>query len=288
MTPTAAVRGAVLVPFRGRLGNRLAQYCVGRILASELDFDLYADSIAGFPGVQPIGTTSLGDLAPASILQLSGHRVDLAAVLRDRARFQYVLLRGHFLRYENFRPYKRSIREAWLASASIRRRADDDELTVHIRSGDIWQSNVGGAVHPEYHALPFSYYDAIVASQRWRRITVVTDDPQDPMVRKLARERDAEVHSGDHVTDFAHLRASANLVLSVGSFSWWAGWLSDAARIYFPLAGLFDPARASQRQFHMQPNLWVDDEPRYHAIRVTGLDRSWTGTEEERHRLLNS
>jgi hypothetical protein len=40
------------------------------------------------------------------------------------------------------------------------------------------------------------------------------------------------------VADFLFLlHAKHTLVLSVGSFSFWAGWLSDAATVHLPMAG---------------------------------------------------
>jgi hypothetical protein len=116
----------------------------------------------------------------------------------------------------------------------------------------------------------------------------VTEDRNDPMVRKLVVAYDAELRSGSELEDFNALRASANLVLSVSSYAWWAGWLSNASQIFFPIAGIFDQVRARQRPLAWQQDLWVDDEPRYVAIRPAGLTGAWTGSEEERQRLLNS
>lgn len=95
--------GVVLVPYRGRLGNRLAQYCAGRILAHELQLDLHAAPIPEFPNVQPLGERDLGAWDSGAVLDLRGHRLDVAAIVRARSRFRHVLVRGHFLRYENFR-----------------------------------------------------------------------------------------------------------------------------------------------------------------------------------------
>ena len=44
----AQVRGVVEVPYQGGLGSRLSQYCVGRILATELGFDSGGRGIPGF------------------------------------------------------------------------------------------------------------------------------------------------------------------------------------------------------------------------------------------------
>ncbi len=278
------LRGAVQVLYQCRLGNNLAQYCIGRILAEELGFDLQAPSIPGFPNVQTLGG---GVSVPGPRQVIEGHRMDLDGILADCTP-RRIIVNGFFQRYEYYQPYKSQIRDSWLIGDAYEHSAPDD-LTIHVRAGDVWQSNcLLERVHPDYHTLPFSFYDTIIRSRRWGRVTVVTEDRYDPMVQKLVARFDAEVRSGNALEDFNILRASSNLVLSVSSYSWWAGWLSDARQIYFPVAGFFDQERARRRPVAWQQDLWVDDEPRYIATRPSGVSNIWTGTEAERQRLLNS
>jgi len=280
----ATDRGIVEVLYLGRLGNRLTQYCMGRIVATALGFDLWSETIPGFPNVQGFAT----DASPQSsrFQVIGGHRFDLAGILADRTP-RRIVMRGFFHRYEYYRPHKELIRE-WLASDSGEQ-SPPDELTIHVRAGDIWKGDRDPRkVHPEYHGLPFSFYDGIVRSRPWSKVKVVTEDRSDPMVGKLVATYDAELQSGSKLEDFNALRASSNLVLSVSSYAWWAGWLSNASQIFFPVVGFFDQARARQRPSVWQQDVWVDDEPRYVAIRPAGLAGAWTGTEEERQRLLNS
>ena len=61
----------------------------------------------------------------------------------------------------------------------------------------------------------------------------MSEDRRDPMVQKLVASYDAEVQSASEIEDFNLLRASSNLVLSVSSYAWWAGWLSQASQIFF-------------------------------------------------------
>jgi hypothetical protein len=274
----------VSVTYRGRLGNNLSEYCVGRIIAEHLGFNLRAAPIPGFPNVKSLGVPVGEPIDPCQ--RLDGHRIDLARILSDRSP-RHIVLSGFFQRYEYFRPYKTVIRDGWLAGDAAEA-AGLDELTIHVRAGDTWRIGTQRAVHTEYHALPFSFYRSIVRSRRWSRVTVVTDDPSDPMVRKLADDTSGEVQSGSVLDDFNVMRASANLVLSVSTYAWWAGWLSNARQIFFPVAGIFDEERVRLKNAAWQQNLWVDDEPRYQAIRPKGVEGPWTGSEDDRQRLLNS
>jgi hypothetical protein len=40
------------VRYKARLGNRMFQYCLGRILAEQLDFRLVAEPLSGFPNTR--------------------------------------------------------------------------------------------------------------------------------------------------------------------------------------------------------------------------------------------
>ncbi len=271
----------------GRLGNHLAQYCIGRLLASELDRDLVSESKPGFPNVGCVLKGPIDSSVGGEILELTGHRLDLTE-LRRQPLPDLLVIKGHFLRYENFHPYKTAIRESWLVSDRAIEKLPADVLTIHVRSGDIWKISGKRRVKADYPALPFSYYEEIVSSRLWSRILVVSEDAGDPMVQKLASRFGAEVRSGSPLDDFNQLRASANLVLSVSTFAWWAGWLSHAQRIYYPVAGLFDPDRQRLRSFEWQHDFWVGDEDRYIAIRPPDVTGDWRGEEDDRQRMLDS
>jgi Glycosyl transferase family 11 len=279
--------GLVKVKYQGRLGNRLGQFCLGRIIATELGFSLRADPVDGFPHTGPVGETS-GERLPRTD-RFSAHRIDLAGVLADR-QARKIVLEGYFQRYDYYRPHKEAIRGQWLR-AEPRPPASPDELTIHVRNGgDVWQDVQDGqtVVHCDYPALPFSFYRSIVGERRWGAVSVVTQDPDDPLVQKLVASFGARVHSGEAVEDFNRLRAARNLVLSVSTFAWWAAWLSDAERIYYPIAGLFDPERVRLRSWEWQPDMWVSDESRYLRRGVTAIGGDWRGTPEDRRRLLET
>jgi hypothetical protein len=275
--------------YRGRLGNQLAQYCLARRIALELGFALSAPEIPGFPRALPLGRWAGPDaFADHRVLRQvvhTAHELNLHALLADR-RPRVIDLCGIFLRYEYFAPYKADIRRDWLSSGALVPLAPDD-LTIHVRTGDVYrQPGIRRPQSPEYHTLPFSFYAAIIQERRWPHIRVVTEDGQDPMVRKLVARFGVSVVSGSAIEDFNLLRASGAIVLSVSSFSWWAAWLSQAGRIYFPVAGLYDPGRAAARPPPWRQDLVVRDEDRYIAIRPALSDQDWRGTPEERLRLL--
>ena len=226
------VPGLVRVKYRSRLGNHLAQYCFVRRMAEGLGFDLRVSPIPGFPRAGSLGRAWRRHL-PFQTRQMirTDHELDLAPILADR-RPRIIDVFGLFQRYEYFSPRKAAIRD-WLWTGPITP-GDGDELTIHVRTGDVWRTGsaelerVGGPISPEYHTLPFSFYRRIIEERAWRSVQVVTEDPADPMVQKLARSFGAGLAPGSAIEDFNRLRASRNIVLSVSTFAWWAAWLSDA------------------------------------------------------------
>jgi hypothetical protein len=280
--------GVVTIRYRARLGNRLAQYCLARRIATELDFHLHCPKIEGFPGTGPLGL-GLRRHLPFQNRQVvsTHHELDLQDVVGDR-RARIVDLRGLFIRYEYFQPYKQQIRDSWLLSGGLPR-LGGDRLTIHIRSGDVWDQGPQAArTNGEYFTLPFSFYARIIEQERWPGVDLVTEDPADPMVRKLAASFGARVISGPAISDFNWIRASRHIVLSVSTFAWWAAWLSRAERIYYPVLGLLDSERARRRPYPWRQDLQVWDEPRYVYLKVDAPDPTWTGSEANRQRLLNS
>jgi hypothetical protein len=284
--------------YRGGLGNRLSHYCFARRVAVELGFDLMAPAIDGFPNAVSLGQAARRDMTSQEYQKARTlHRLNLSALLADRSA-RLIDLVGTFLRYEYFCPYKHEIRSDWLHTGPLPT-VHAEDLTIHVRTGDVWLKGcqaayqAGKLIEPrvpgvEYHTLPYSFYTRIIEHQRWRTIHVVTEDATDPMAQKLASRFGAQIRSGTMMEDFNFLRASHNLVLSVSTFAWWAGWLSGTSRVYYPVLGFFDPERAQRRPRSEQQDLWVPDEDRYWPVRVPAPEGYWRGTEEDRQRLLES
>jgi hypothetical protein len=268
----------IKIKYHGQMGNRLFQYSLGRILSTELKFGLQANPIAGFNNTVSYGKRSFFCLfrKPQT---LTGHNIDLESILAKKSH-RLITLAGYFMRYEFYKKYKETIKKDWLFQAK-RFQFGKRDISIHIRSGDLWQVNSPKPVHGGHCALPFSYYRTILEQQKWDNIYIVTEDPDDPMVLKLAEQFSAQVQSSSVADDFNFLMSSTNVVLSVSTFSWWAAWLSDAKTIFFPIAGLFDPS------FKPVINLIPDDEPRYQFITFKKQE-PWKGTEEQRRQLLNS
>ena len=274
----------IVLWYQDRLANRIGEYCFARLLADRAQCSLIAWPIRGFPSTGSTVRMGLPPL-PSRIIRVGGHNPDLDRLV-EQARSHHVLLHGWFMRYEFFRDH-RAVIQHWLRTDVTAPALRSNDLTIHVRSGDIWQSEKLKVVHSDYHALPWSFYRGILERRTWGRVYVVTEAPHDPMVQKLAKVYSGEVVSRSPLEDFSFIRASANVVLSASSFAWWAAWLSEAESIFYPVVGIFDPERMNRRPEPMRPDFVIPDDRRYISVRPEHAEEHWTGTPELRERLLH-
>lgn len=240
----------VEVHYLDQLGNRLFQYCLGRILAEQLGLALTAAPIPGFPGtMEPVAGVHVGH--PSLVLE--GHRLELDRLLADRSPRRLVL-RGWFQRYAYYQPHQQAIRR-WLQRPQAGgERPHPRDLVVHVRRRDyLWHG----------WALPFSWYERLIEQRRFRDLILVTDDPSDPFFWRFRRYRPV-LRSQSAEADFDYLLAARQLALSTSSFAWWAAFLGQAEWIGFPV-----PCEG----------LWAVDNPEGVDLRV------W---DDPRHELLAS
>ncbi|GAB0113810.1 hypothetical protein AcidC75_13340 [Acidisoma sp. C75] len=129
----------------------------------------------------------------------------------------------------------------------------DDTLVINIRSDDILSG-----LHRHYTLIPVNYYREIIETTKLRPVFFgqLSNNSYHEYLKK--HFPDATFINGTQpIRDFQTLRNSKNLVLCVSTFSWLAGWLSNAQRIYMPLTGFFNPFQ------DREPFLVPCDDPRY-------------------------
>jgi hypothetical protein len=211
------------VRYRARLGNRMFQYCLGRILAEELGFVLQAEDLPGFPNTaQKIEGLLFQD--PVQIL--AEQPIDLDAVRADRSP-RRIILEGWFQRYEYYRPWRRKIQQWLTIDPAVRRPDFKPHVVVHVRRTDYVQQG---------WALPFSYYDQAIETllPHGGDIWIVTDDSRDPFFRKFA-DRRPKFFRGTPLEAMLFMSCSSQLVMSQSTFSWWPTFLGEVERVVCPL-----------------------------------------------------
>lgn len=252
----------VEVKYIGGLGNRLFQYCLGRIIAERLGFKLKAAAIPGFPGTHELIEGE--DFSDGPIQELRGQVVDFPAILAERSA-RRIVLHGYFQRYEYYQPFKEAIRKRWLVPDGLPvAKRPAGEMVLNIRRGDYIQLG---------WATPFEFYREVLESAGCERLFIVTDEPGDPFFRRFKKYR-PEVFHRSPLEDFSMLLSFDRMVISESTFSWWAAFLSQASEIIVPGSkrSLWS-GNVKHLDVDMRINLEVSDEPRFTIMPVRGRYR---------------
>lgn len=114
----------------------------------------------------------------------------------------------------------------------------EDELVINIRAGEVLD-----APHPDYVVLPISFLKTIIASTNLKPVFCGQTEMNNRYLYELrAAFPDATfIPNPGPMETFDYMRHSKHLVPSVSTFSWLAAWFSDAANIFFPLIGFYNP-----------------------------------------------
>ena len=222
-----------------RHGNQLCQYVIGRIISEKLKFKLFGidqnhrefalngfdlnynqpDYAAYNTPIQKIGTSSTYHYSET--LEWAHPDFDLDAICNDTTP-RKILLEGFFQRKKYFLPFKEQIKE-WYNF--INYDIPSNHAAIHIRLGDLRESN-----HPDL--LPIEYYQQALDMLDFNKLTICTDTPADSeYILPLIKKYNAQIFSGNERETICFLASHNNLVLSVGSFSFWASLFSEGKNI---------------------------------------------------------
>ena len=222
-----------------RHGNQLCQYIIGRIISEKLKLKLFGIdqnhrefSLKGFDlnynqhgynsyetPTQQIGTSSNYDYSDTN--EWAHPDIDLDAICSDITP-RKIILEGFFQRKKYFIPYKEQIKK-WYNF--IKYETPTDHAAIHIRLGDLRETN-----HPDL--LPVEYYQRALGMLNFSKLTICTDTPTDrEYILPFIKKYNAEIFTGDERETICFLASHNNLVLSVGSFSFWASLFSDGKNI---------------------------------------------------------
>lgn len=263
----------VHVQMNGYIADNLFQYSVARLIAEELGFALRVshsrmhtrrnsrqlreflshcrDAPLSLPGAAYEAPVDFS--AHMEYGDFEGYELDLDAICAGREP-RRIELKGHFQHYRMLSGYKARLRE-WFAMAPADRGYDigPEDLVVHVRRGDLVVFGL---------AMSLRYYTELLERLTFRRLYVCGCGIDHEVKRAFAPHAPIYVE-GEPVEDFRFMLAFSRMIQSNSGFSWWAGFLSQAAEIYAPAMSC--NTRTDHGKAH-RVDLRVDDEARYHYI----------------------
>ncbi len=218
----------VEVIYKDRLGNRMFQYALGRILAEELGYELLAEPLYFNPTKEVVSGKIYNE--PSRIF--SNQECNVKSILDDR-RHEKIILNGWFQRSEYYLPYWAKIK-SWYQFSSEQfkmknlhlRSFDDQDVLIYIRLGDYYSV---------YRwALNTQFYEAALEMANPGNVYIITEDVTHPYLNYFAKY-DPTYLIGDPLSHMSCAMYFKKVIISCSTFSWWGAMLSDATEIYFPL-----------------------------------------------------
>lgn len=283
---------------KGRTANQIIQYMFARIIAEELDYEL---DTSGLNCIQEFisklpphkGKNKYVYKENTDIQQKLNHTHDLKdpllihTIISDKTPRE-IILKGWWQRWRHYKHYVDKIK-TWLQDPyQIPNNTQPNDVAVHIRKGDImtragkkdslpdeWYINMLERFGPWdniWLSCDGSYGKYITIDNE--QVNIDTKFPKEttkngidhPLVKKIQNKFD-NVHfikEDDPVRVLYTLSKFNNLILSQGTFSWMAGFLSNARRIFRPIP-LWDQ--------HPQHGLAVNTL-KWHDSQIPYLDNS--------------
>ena len=248
------------VKYLGTLGNNMFQYALGRILAEEMGYELSAEPIYGEnfllregEGFKNTIEKVEGKSYDSSIQVFTQHNLqDLSRILDDENE-RRIFLNGWFQRYEFIKPYKDRIKHWYEITDEPPMKLNSNDLVLTIRR--TWKN------YPIENCLPFSFFENLLEKIEYDRVIICTDVFDDPFFNQF--EKYSPIFAKFPIFEQFNLIKSANkIVMTESTYCWWAGFLSEAKEIYFPLV--------NDWKNDSNVSLEIDDEDRFIYVDKNG------------------
>ncbi len=196
---------------------------------------------------------------PEDIIKLDGKRL----VVSNKYQGEPIILSGYYQDYRYYAGRKNYVSGLLKPPTTIHQPGMDD-IVLNFRGTDL-----------SWAQMPLRSFQMILDREEFETLWIITEDPQNPTVRKLLKKYPSQILSNGAIQDFQSVRSAKKIIMTVSTFCWMAAWLSDADRIYFPLGSpypLFD--------MDNDKRLIIPDDERY--IYVKSKMPMWMNQSDQR------
>jgi len=258
--------------FQGRLGNNLSQYAYGRILAESLNYKLTfkakkrrfepygtKEGLPGFPNA-----TSLKGFYIEKPEKIIKERFNNPIKIKEVTKFRdcKLTLDGWFQFTDYYSNQFSNIR-TWLdlPADTACYNISSNDICLNLRLGNDYNN------HARCWVIDNNFFLKVLKNYTWNKLYICTDNKNSPLLEDFKKFKPIICGSGNPLTDFKFVKSFKHIAISTSSFSWWAAFLSQAERIFFP------DTRKSQINNWKQGKHFVP-ESRYINIEAKGLNEA--------------
>lgn len=104
------------------------------------------------------------------------------------------------------------------------------DLFVHVRLGDLLNSNdLSNNKYADY-----SYYNGVIDNISFKNGFISSDSPNHPTVVKLIEKYGLRLYEDTPINTLIFASSFEHKILSLGTFSWWMGFLGNQNNIFYP------------------------------------------------------
>jgi hypothetical protein len=241
--PTVPViRPIVHVTQMGNIANKMIQYMAARRIAQDVEHCQLSNIEIpewgiSFPNLFPFGGFDL---------ELTQQDLNSQSVI-DRLRsgqISKVNINSYCQHISNY-PDRDLCQTLFVANHEQYPGFDDHYMVFNLRGGEVLDGR-----HPDYTLIPIEFYQDIIRNTGL--IPVFLGQMEDNIYWDDLRKAfpGARFHSSrGAIHDFQVFRNSRNICLAISTFSWLAGWLSNAHKVILPVNGLFHPMQSKRTNF---------------------------------------
>ena len=204
----------IYISYQGRFGNNLFQYSIAKILSSKYNQSIYNPLNNTIIKVKQYGNET-------KFLNNTRITDDNFIDIDDKKLF------SNNIHLDGFFQNRKTIK---LLEENLNLFNNDtnyiDGLFVHVRLGDIKEEQ---EKRPSYE-----YYADTISSNRKSINYISTDSQNDQMIQKLIEKFDLTLYNDTPENTIKFASKFTHKILSLGTFSWWIGFLGCNHKIFCP------------------------------------------------------
>lgn len=214
---------SIKINYCGRFGNNLFQYAAGIVVSELTNLKIQTSKIGHFEAYDI--NNKKNEIHNNEITIGQKNLLDIEQIKNHKGSF---CLSGFFQDYRNFVNHKNLIKQNY-SFKKIDIENNENSLCLHLRLTDYCDINF---------CLPNDFIIDTVNNLNYEVVNIVSDDKSSNIVKYITKNLNKKVNivntKNNEWEDFVFIASSKNIFISMSTYSWWAAFLSDANKIFFP------------------------------------------------------